>query len=208
MSNTLDALRNYQVWALTRAPTALLIPSTRTAFAWLASNPFDTMCVVGYQGRPDMETPVCLVERLQRDPSCIPQQTIIFTDQLASARDATVPVRRGGNLRFLSPLEVILNQQHACALYAVNDGALVYLRSQAPIQAIAKFVTEHLDAAENLGPDWLMREHQIERTPDYRRSQRRRFIRSVQSSLLGMTTIPNQQDLDTKLHELATWYAN
>jgi len=184
MKDPLTALRNYCMH--NSAPSALLAPSTQGVFDWLIQSGLGEGCtVVGHAGLPGMLTPAALLAKLQREPATPPRRHILFTDQLVSARDATVEVRRGGKARFLSPMEFILNNEYRCPLYAVNGGGLACLMEDAPIQSVLKFTLEHLDATEALGEDWLAREQQDDRTPESRRVLRRKFIRAMQSSILG-----------------------
>ncbi len=211
MNQNLTALRTYCTLAHSGTPSALLAPSTEVVFDWLARNVLgEGSTAVGHGALPGMETPAALLARLQQEPAALPRRVIIFTDQLVSARDATIEVRRDGKTLFLSPLEFILNNQYRYPLYAVNGGGLASLMDAAPITDVLKFTLEHLDAAEALGPGWLAREQQDPRTSESRRVQRRRYIRAMQSSILGMMGNHGaawQQGADEKLGTLDVMYA-
>jgi hypothetical protein len=211
MNDPLTALRAYDACERTATPNALLVPSTNAAFDWIS----DSACgegsaVVGHAGLPGMQTPAALLARLQREPTSLPGRVIIFTDQLVSARDATIEVRRDGNTLFLSPLELILNNQFEYTLYAVNGADHPCLMKDSSIEAVLTFTLAHLDAAQAMGSDWLARDQQELRLPKRRRDQRRRHVRTMQSSILGMLATHHDawaQSVETKLGLLDGMYA-
>ncbi len=211
MNKHFTALRIYCARAQATAPSVLLAPSTDQVFDWIGKNLLGEDCVaVGHAGLPRMQTPAALLTRLQQDPIALPRRVVLFTDQLVSARDATIEVRREGKTLFLSPLEFILNNQYRRSLYAVNGAELACLTEAAPIEAVLKFTLEHLDAANALGLDWLARELQEDRTSESRRALRRKYIRAMQSSILGMTVAHDsawQHVADEKLTALNAMYA-
>lgn len=211
MNYHLTALRTYSALARRGTRSVLLAPSTEMVFDWLAKNdPGECITSVGHGGLPGMQTPATLLRQLQHDDATMPRHITLFTDQLVSARDATLEVRRDGKTLFLSPLEYILNNQYRYPLYAVNGGSLVYLMDAAPIRNVLKFTLEHLDAAEAIGPNWLAGEIQGERLSESRRTQRRKYIRAMQSSILGMMSSPDvawRQGADEKLDLLDVMYA-
>jgi hypothetical protein len=204
-------LQTYREITQNAKPSVLLVPSVRAVLDWIRSDEMgEGTIVVGRAGFSGMQSPAALLATLLHNPDARPTRVAIFTDQLVSARDATVQVHRDSSNRFLSALEFILNNEYQYPLYAVNGGALAYLADSAPLPIVLNFTLAHLDAADTFGNDWLAREQQKERTPESRRAQRRKYVRAMQSTILSMMGSPGFVGLHgavDKLNALSAIYS-
>lgn len=130
--------------------------------------------------------PAELLTRIEDKAPAPDARVLVFSDQLVSAVDAPLLVRRDGVARYVSSLEYILNAQYGYALLAINGDRLSRLPAGAPAVDVLGLLVDHLEANERLGSNWLVRELQTQRLPQDRRLQQRRRIRALRSSILHM----------------------
>lgn len=112
-----------------------------------------------------------------------PTRIVIFIDQLVSAVDATIPVRRGTTVSFHSGLECLLPLRYGyrlrCALARADEAEDI-----PDLPAGFAFTQRHLRRCRALGDAWLMRARQEDALLPARVRAARRQLRYLESALL------------------------
>jgi len=111
---------------------------------------------------------------------------VVFSDQLTSSLDAPVLTSHQGRQRFLSLVEVILNNLHGFHLLVCTCGGAVSLPPGSPLVSILRAVSDCLDASGHMGSDWLVEAAQVKRNPGTRLSESRIRQRVFHSAVMHM----------------------
>jgi|GEM_PF-5265660 hypothetical protein len=175
----------YEIEARTAGCHGVILPSSLVMIDRLGLRS-GVDAIVGRSMGKHMLAPAELLTRLSENPLKPSALIVVFTDQLVSVVDAPLLVRQGKQAQYVSSIEYILNVHHQCPLFAISSDGLEYLPVGAAPAQVFSLVTGHLRANDRLGNDWMVKNWQIQRSPQDRRFQQRRRIRAMRSSVMHM----------------------
>ncbi|QBH00482.1 hypothetical protein [Xanthomonas oryzae] len=128
-------------------------------------------------------TPTELLHEFGKSPN-LPVLAIIFSDQLTSAQDAPVLVKKNKKLVFFSAIELIGNKKYGALLHIWLGHRVATLDRETPQIDILNLLSGYLRNCEKLGPEWIARSIQPHRYLDERRRDAMRRLRLFQSMIL------------------------
>lgn len=163
---------------LNSAPIALVLP-TIADFRSRLIEQHPSWIRIGEEDHAGMLKPTTILSRLQT--TAPPRLLISHTDQLCSPLVATVQLVLPDRSEFISPIEIILNTKYAFQLLVWTRGGLLMLPPDSPPKAIAISLASHLRDCEALGPEWISRSRQAERTLLHRTARRKNQFRYLRS---------------------------
>lgn len=156
------------------APTAVLVVDALAGYC----AQWPDLAIVA-PGLPGGLAPHDVIRHLQS--GMLADRVLIFSDQLVSARHATVPVRSSGRVIYLSGVEAVLASRGYRLHCALSRGHAV---EPEDVAGALRFVLDHLARCDGLGSDWRMREAQSERELDARVAGAQRELRYLESAVL------------------------
>lgn len=112
---------------------------------------------------------------------------VVFSDQLTSSLDAPILCSHRGQQRFLSVVEVILNNLHGYHLHIENIESSFSLPPESPPVSVLRAISDHLDTSQEIESGWIARELQVKRRPDNRLRESRIRQRTFLSAALHMS---------------------
>ncbi|MGP1609101.1 MAG: hypothetical protein ACTS5G_00240, partial [Burkholderiales bacterium] len=144
---------------------ALVLPTTQAVNEHVRRSQ-SIWSVIGRSGMMGVQSAIEVFRRLSATQK--PAPIIIHTDQLYQPADATILALLKDKSIYISPVECILNDKYNYRLFVWTITGLSTLPAKSPLKEIGSLVTHHLRDCSMLGPTWLERNQQVERTSEHR----------------------------------------
>ncbi|MCC4604625.1 hypothetical protein [Xanthomonas campestris] len=202
-SSHLDVINNF---IKTKFRTGLIvIPTTPETLShlnlWRKLHP---SLIVVAPSTGGSHTPTELLNEFGKSTNA-PILAIVFSDQLTSAQDAPILIKKKNKLFFISAIELIGQKKYATQLHVWLGQTVATLDGATPQIETLNFLADYLQNCEELGSEWLARLVQPHRYLDERRRDALRRLRLFQSMILhGSIKCPQSQKIKGTLERLIT----